>query len=45
MVGWPGAAEYRVTLEAVTANADALRERFGGTLAGNDPVTYDDLVE
>jgi len=44
MIGWPGAAEYRVAMEAITANADALREQFGDDLAGNDPVTYDDLL-
>jgi hypothetical protein len=44
-VGWPGAAEYQVTLEVLVGNAVDLRARLSSEISGTKPVLYADLVD
>ncbi|MEJ7656580.1 MAG: hypothetical protein WKF33_06090 [Thermoleophilaceae bacterium] len=46
MVAWPGAAEFRVALQVLADNANAIRAELAEEIEGRvDPVAWSDLVE
>lgn len=44
-VGWPGAAEYRATMEMLVTSAIGVEEQLAGAISGSTPPKYSDLVE
>jgi hypothetical protein len=43
-VGWPGAAEYRITLELLVSSAAAVEEFLDGRVPGTEPTAYSEMV-
>lgn len=43
-IGWPGAAEYKVAMEAVVGQAEEVKESLSG-LEGNPPALYSEVVD
>jgi hypothetical protein len=44
-VGWPGAAEYRATMEMLVSSAMYVEEKLAGGTSGSAPPKYSELVE
>jgi hypothetical protein len=43
-VGWPGAAEYNVTLQLLVSSADDMRQLLDGRMSGKRPLPYSEVV-
>ncbi len=44
-VGWPGAAEYRATMEMLVMSAMYVEEQLADAISGSAPPTFSELVE
>lgn len=44
-VGWPGAAEYRATMEMLVTSAVFVEEQLADAMSGSAPPKYSELVE
>ena len=44
VVGWPGPAEWRVSIQALIGHAERMLPGLAATVAGAPPPSYEDLL-